>query len=53
MDSKGAMILREPVPAVAFRNQRIAWLMDRNCTLIELVERGLNGELDFPRREQY
>jgi len=48
MNAKGAMILRDPVPAVAFRNQRIAWLMDRNLTLIELVERGTQGELDFP-----
>jgi len=52
MNSKGAMILREPVPAVAFRHRRIAWLMDRNCTLIELVERGSDGELDFPVRSK-
>jgi hypothetical protein len=37
-----------PVPAVAFRNRRIAWLVDPSCILVELVERGTNGELDFP-----
>jgi methylmalonyl-CoA/ethylmalonyl-CoA epimerase len=48
LSSKGAMILRPPAPAVAFGNLRICWLMDPNCILVELVERGLNGELDFP-----
>jgi methylmalonyl-CoA/ethylmalonyl-CoA epimerase len=48
MCSKGAMILRSPVPAVAFRNRRIAWLMDRHCILVELVEQGTHGELEFP-----
>jgi methylmalonyl-CoA/ethylmalonyl-CoA epimerase len=48
LSSKGAMILRPPAPAVAFRNLRIAWLMDPNCILVELVERRSNGELDFP-----
>jgi len=38
MSSQGAMILHEPVPAVAFLEKRIAWVMDRNYTLIELVE---------------
>jgi hypothetical protein len=42
------MILRSPVPAVAFRNRRIAWLMDRHCILVELVEQGTHGELEFP-----
>lgn len=49
MSSSGATLVRPPVPAVAFRNRKIAWLMDRNFTLVELVERGSNGELDFPR----
>ena len=48
MSSKGAMIVRPPAPAVAFRNLRIAWLMDPHCILVELVERGSHGELDFP-----
>jgi methylmalonyl-CoA/ethylmalonyl-CoA epimerase len=48
LSSIGGMILRPPVPAVAFRNKRIAWLMDPNCILVELVEQGANGELDFP-----
>lgn len=50
LNSRGAMVIQPPVPAVAFRNQRIAWLMDRNCILVELVERGTNGELDFSLR---
>jgi methylmalonyl-CoA/ethylmalonyl-CoA epimerase len=50
LNRRGAMIIREPVPAVAFRDKRIAWLVDRNCTLVELVERGTNEELDFPSR---
>lgn len=48
MSSKGALIIHDPVPAVAFCNKRIAWLMDRNSILLELVERGERGELDFP-----
>jgi methylmalonyl-CoA/ethylmalonyl-CoA epimerase len=48
MSSRGAPIIRQPVPAVAFRNKRIAWFMDRNKVLVELVERGDDGELDFP-----
>jgi|SRR5215469_5799958 len=47
MCSQGGMILGPPVPAVAFHNRRIAWLMDRHCLLVELVERGANGELEF------
>lgn len=45
--SKGAMLIQSPAPAVAFRNLRIAWLMDPHCVLVELVERGSHGELDF------
>jgi hypothetical protein len=30
------MVIRPPVPAVAFRNRRIAWLMDRDFILVEL-----------------
>jgi methylmalonyl-CoA/ethylmalonyl-CoA epimerase len=52
MSSKGAMVLHPPVPAVAFRNKRIAWLVDRNCILVELVERGTSGELDFPLKAE-
>lgn len=50
MNDRGAMLIRPPIPAVAFRSQKIAWVMDRNFTLVELVERGSNGELDFPGR---
>jgi methylmalonyl-CoA/ethylmalonyl-CoA epimerase len=48
MSDHGAMLVRAPAPAVAFRQQKIAWVMDRNFMLVELVERGSNGELDFP-----
>jgi len=48
MSDGGAMVVRPPVPAVAFRKQKIAWVMDRNFMLVELVERGSSGELDFP-----
>jgi methylmalonyl-CoA/ethylmalonyl-CoA epimerase len=45
---QGAVLIRPPAPAVAFRNQPIAWLMDSTSTLVELVERGAAGQLDFP-----
>jgi methylmalonyl-CoA/ethylmalonyl-CoA epimerase len=47
---QGAVLIRPPAPAVAFRNQPIAWLMDRTNTLVEVVEQGADGQLDFPRR---
>lgn len=46
----GAVLIRPPAPAVAFRQRPIAWLMDRTETLVEVVEQGTAGELDFPRR---
>jgi methylmalonyl-CoA/ethylmalonyl-CoA epimerase len=36
----GLFLIQEPVPAVAFPGRRIAWLMDRNRVLTELVEEG-------------
>jgi methylmalonyl-CoA/ethylmalonyl-CoA epimerase len=41
----GMTLVRHPVPAVAFNGRRIAWLMGRDRHLIELVERGEEGEL--------
>lgn len=46
---QGAVLIKPPAPAVAFRGQPIAWLMDDASTLVELVERGADGQLDFPR----
>jgi len=37
---EGMVVVQEPVPAVAFRGRRIAWLMGRNRVLTELVEEG-------------
>ncbi len=37
--SERALILQEPVPAVAFENRRIAWVYLRQRILVELVER--------------
>lgn len=47
---QGAVLIRPPAPAAAFRNQPIAWLFDRTNTLVELVEQGGDGQLDFPPR---
>ena len=37
--SLGALIARQPVPAVAFGGRRIAWIYTRNRLLIEYLER--------------
>jgi methylmalonyl-CoA/ethylmalonyl-CoA epimerase len=39
------VLLQAPVPAVAFKGRRIAWLMGRDQTPVELVERGSGDEL--------
>lgn len=36
--NRGALILQSPVVASAFPQRRIAWVMDRTHTLLELVE---------------
>jgi methylmalonyl-CoA/ethylmalonyl-CoA epimerase len=41
----GLVTVRAPEPAVAFNGRRIAWLMNRDQLLIELVEQGAPGEL--------
>jgi methylmalonyl-CoA/ethylmalonyl-CoA epimerase len=40
----GHALIQEPLPAVAFRGRRIAWLMGRDRVLMELVERAANGD---------
>jgi methylmalonyl-CoA/ethylmalonyl-CoA epimerase len=37
--SRGMVILRPPLPAVAFGNRRIAWVCTNNNLLIEYLER--------------
>lgn len=41
---KGFLILCEPVAAAAFKDRKIAWVMDSQKNLFELVESG-SGEL--------
>lgn len=41
----GMFLLQAPVPAVAFRGRKIAWLMGTDLVPIELVERGLDNEI--------
>jgi methylmalonyl-CoA/ethylmalonyl-CoA epimerase len=36
--AKGCMLVRKPVPAVAFGGRRIAWVFTRTRQLIELLE---------------
>ena len=39
----GFAIIQPPLPAIAFQGRRIAWLMNRDRVLTELVERPRNG----------
>lgn len=41
----GMFLLQPPVPAVAFRGRKIAWLMGSDSVSIELVERGGDNEI--------
>ena len=41
----GMFLLQAPVPAVAFRGRKIAWLMGGDSVPIELVERGPDNEI--------
>lgn len=45
MTRGGMRLVRSPVPAVAFPGRRIAWLVGRDLSLVELVEKGGPGEL--------
>ena len=47
LQNGGALLLQSPVAASAFHMKRIAWLMDRTRTLLELVEREGVRELEF------
>jgi methylmalonyl-CoA/ethylmalonyl-CoA epimerase len=38
-------VISSPQPAIAFAGRQIAWLMNRDHLLVELVERGQVGEL--------
>jgi len=38
--ARNMVMIQTPLPAVAFPGRRIAWLMDENRLLIELVEEG-------------
>ncbi|HEY4365578.1 MAG TPA: VOC family protein [Bryobacteraceae bacterium] len=39
--SRGAVLVRPPLPAVAFSGRRIAWVLTREKLLVELLERAL------------
>lgn len=41
----GMFVLQDPVPAVAFRGRKIAWLMGSDSVPVELVERGPDTEI--------
>ncbi len=41
---EGLFLVHAPVPAVSFKGRRIAWLMGKDRVLVELVERGPEGE---------
>lgn len=45
MQEKGYLLIRSPQPAVAFNGRAIAWLMNRDHLLVELVEKGAESEL--------
>jgi methylmalonyl-CoA/ethylmalonyl-CoA epimerase len=38
LSAKGMLVVGNPVPAVAFPDRSIAWLMDRQGMLVELLE---------------
>lgn len=38
--SRGAMIVKRPLPAVAFEGRRIAWILTAERLLVELLEEG-------------
>jgi methylmalonyl-CoA/ethylmalonyl-CoA epimerase len=42
---RGSFLIQEPQPAIAFKGRRIAWLLGGDAVLVELVERGPEGEL--------
>jgi|SRR5580704_14312520 methylmalonyl-CoA/ethylmalonyl-CoA epimerase len=44
--SRGAILVRPPLPAVAFSGRRIAWVLTRELLLVELLEAGAGPALD-------
>jgi methylmalonyl-CoA/ethylmalonyl-CoA epimerase len=45
LSTKGSLVFKAPVPAVAFEGRRIAWVMGPDGLLVELVEDGGWGAL--------
>jgi methylmalonyl-CoA/ethylmalonyl-CoA epimerase len=45
LGAEGLHLVSPPVEACAFAGRRVAWLMGADSVLIELVERGAEGEL--------
>lgn len=45
LGSEGLHLISAPVQASAFAGRRVAWLMGADRVLIELLERGAEGEL--------
>jgi methylmalonyl-CoA/ethylmalonyl-CoA epimerase len=43
--ANGAFVIQQPVMSVAFPGRRIAWLMQADRMLIELLEKGPEGQL--------
>jgi methylmalonyl-CoA/ethylmalonyl-CoA epimerase len=37
--AQGGLVVRQPLPAVAFEGRRIAWVYTRNKLLVEYLER--------------
>lgn len=40
MRLNGAVVVRRPLPAIAFQNRRIAWVLTEQKLLVEFLERG-------------
>jgi methylmalonyl-CoA/ethylmalonyl-CoA epimerase len=43
----GFFLISEAAPGVAFKGRRIAWMRGPDRSLVELAERGTEGELEF------
>ncbi len=48
MRRTGGVVVRRPLPAVAFENRRIAWVFTKQRLLLEFLER--QGNPDGPRK---
>lgn len=44
MHSDGALIVKRPLPAVAFENRRIGWVLTKGGLLLELLEGGKQSD---------